>query len=156
MPSSDNPGVIAPPPLIYAGVLTLGLVVHFTILPVQTGWPRGWRYSVAVLLVIAAILLIAGALRRFSQAGTNVEPWKPSTAIVVDGVYRFTRNPIYLAMALAYVAISLATDSVVALMLLVPALLIVRYGVIGREERYLDAKFGDSYRRYQASVRRWI
>lgn len=93
---------------------------------------------------------------RVSAAPARPEPWLPSTAIVTDGIYGFTRNPMYLAMTLVYVAMSLAVDSIVALLLLPLVLLAIRHAVIGREERYLEAKFGDEYRHYKASVRRWL
>ena len=110
----------------------------------------------AVADLAGAAALLAGALAGLRRAGTNVEPWLPSTALVTTGVYRFTRNPIYLAMTLLYLAVALAADSLLALLLLVPLLGIVRHGVIGREEHYLDAKFGESYRDYRAAVRRWF
>ena len=75
---------------------------------------------------------------------------------MTDGVYRFTRNPMYLAMALLYLGSALALDSVVALILLPPLLALVQVGVIAREERYLEEKFGEDYRRYRTSVRRWV
>ena len=76
--------------------------------------------------------------------------------MVTDGPFRWTRNPMYLGMTLVYVALALGFDSLGAALLLVPVLLIIRSQVIGREERYLEAKFGDDYRSYKASVRRWI
>ena len=100
--------------------------------------------------------LFVGAFGRFRRAGTAVEPWRPSTALVTGGVYRFTRNPIYLGMALLYFGLALAVDSAVTLALLLPLLALVQVGVVSREERYLEAKFGDDYRRYRAAVRRWI
>jgi protein-S-isoprenylcysteine O-methyltransferase Ste14 len=81
---------------------------------------------------------------------------EPSTAIVSTGVYRFTRNPMYLAMALIYVALAMALDSGVALLLLAPLLLAIQHAVILREERYLERKFGEDYLRYKRSVRRWF
>ncbi len=153
---SDNPGVIAPPPLLFAGVLLLGLAIDFVLIRLRTGLPETLRYALFAVLIVAAGALIAAAFVHFRRAGTHVEPWKPSTAIVTDGVYGFTRNPIYVGMALAYVALAVAADSLVALVFLIPALLIVTTGVIAREERYLESKFGDEYRRYKASVRRWV
>ena len=152
----DTPGVIAPPPLLFLGVLGVALAIERFVRRVPTGLPRPSRLGVAVVLLVAAIVLLAGALRRFRLARTNPEPWKPATTVVADGVYRYTRNPMYLGMTLIYLALALATDSGVAL-LLAPALLaVVQVGVIAREERYLEAKFGDDYRRYRASVRRWL
>lgn len=155
-PPKDNPGVIAPPPLVFAGILLLGLAIDFVLVRVRTGFPEMPRYALFSFLIVAAAALIAAAFGRFRRAGTHVEPWKPSTAIVTDGVYRFTRNPIYLGMALAYVGLALAADSLIALVLLAPALVVMSTGVIAREERYLEGKFGDEYRRYKASVRRWV
>ncbi|MDQ2801689.1 MAG: isoprenylcysteine carboxylmethyltransferase family protein [Pseudomonadota bacterium] len=152
----DNPGVIAPPPLLYAGALGLGLAIDFLLVRRRTKAPRGLSFGLGLLLLAGAGTLIAGALRGFRRADTKVEPWLPSTAVVTTGVYRLTRNPIYIALALIYLAVAVAAESVVALMLLFPLLIVVRYGVIAREERYLEAKFGDEYRRYKATVRRWV
>jgi protein-S-isoprenylcysteine O-methyltransferase Ste14 len=152
----DNPGVIVPPPLIFLAFLGIGLAVDFFVLRMPSGLPAGGRYVAGAVLAAVAFLLGVGALFRFRRAGTNPEPWRPTTAIVSNGVYRFTRNPMYLGMALLYAAIAVAADSVVALVLLLPVIAIIRYGVIAREESYLTAKFGDEYRRYQASVRRWL
>lgn len=152
----DNPGVIAPPPLIFLGGLALGLAVDFGLFRVPTGLPRPARLGLGAVLACAAAGLLAGALGRFRRAGTAVEPWRPSTALVTDGVYRFTRNPIYLAFALLHLGLALAFDSLLALASLPPVLALVQAGVVSREERYLGAKFGEEYRRYRASVRRWI
>lgn len=155
-PTGDTPGVIAPPPLLFLGVLLIGAALDFGLLRVSTGLPGSLRLGAGAVLAAAAGALVAGALRRFRRAGTAVEPWRPSTALVTDGVYRFTRNPIYLAMALLYLGLALAMDGVVALLLLPPLLALVQVGVIAREERYLEGKFGEDYRRYVASVRRWL
>jgi protein-S-isoprenylcysteine O-methyltransferase Ste14 len=152
----DTPGVIAPPPLLFFGALALGAAVDFWLLRVPTGLPAWLRYVLGAVLGAAAAGLAVGALARFRRSGTAVEPWRPSTSLVTDGVYRFSRNPIYLGMALLYVGSALAVDSGVALALLLPLLALVQVGVIRREERYLEGKFGDAYRRYRASVRRWL
>lgn len=120
------------------------------------GAPTLLRWSGAALCFAAALVLVATAFVRFRAAGTHVEPWRPTTAIVKTGVYRFTRNPMYLAMTLAYLGVALLADSGIAITLLVPLLICVHYGVIVREERYLARKFGAEYETYKASVRRWI
>lgn len=152
----DNPGVIAPPPLLYGGALAAGLALDRLLLRVPTGLSATPRYAAAALLAAAALGLAGNALVRFRRVGTSVEPWHPTTAIVTGGVYRLSRNPIYVGLTSLYAAAALALDSVPALLLLAPLLLVVRYGVIGREERYLEAKFGDRYRQYRASVPRWL
>jgi protein-S-isoprenylcysteine O-methyltransferase Ste14 len=109
-----------------------------------------------VALAASASAVAAGAIGRFRRAGTAAEPWRPSTALVTGGVYRFTRNPMYLAMVLLHLGLALAVDSAVALALLPSLLALVQAGVVLREERYLERRFGDEYRRYRASVRRWL
>lgn len=155
-PDRDHPGVIAPPPLLFAGALAASLLIDLLLIRLPTGLPCAARIAVAALELAGAAALMTSALVGLRRAGTNVEPWRPSTALVTTGVYRFTRNPIYLAMTLTYLAVALAADSLVALLLLAPLLLAVRLGVIAREERYLDAKFGEEYRRYKGAVRRWF
>lgn len=154
--ANDHPGVIAPPPLLYAAALGMGLAIDFLLFRISTGIPAPLRYGVAIVLACAATVLAASALFGFRRAGTRPEPWRPTTAIVTGGVYAFTRNPMYVAMTLLYLAAAIAADSVVALVVLVPLLVLIRYGVIAREERYLEAKFGEEYRRYKATVRRWL
>ena len=152
----DNSGVMAPPPLIFLGGLLLGFALDFLILRLATGLPPALRYGLGVVFLVLGGALIVAAIGRFRRAGTRPEPWKPSTSVVTEGVYAFTRNPMYLAMTLVYLAASLAADSIVALLLLPLVLIVLHYGVIAREERYLEGKFGDGYRRYKASVRRWL
>lgn len=151
----DKPGVVAPPPLLYASALGIGLAVDFLLFRVSTGIPASIRYVSAAFLLGAAIMLGGGALNLFRRAGTHAEPWRPTTALVTNGVYAFTRNPMYVAATLLYIAVSIAADSAIALLVLIPLLVVMHYGVIVREERYLEAKFGDDYRRYRSTVRRW-
>jgi protein-S-isoprenylcysteine O-methyltransferase Ste14 len=154
--SDDNAGVIAPPPLLYGAALAAGLALDFLVLRVPTGLPAALRFGLATICVLAAIVLVGGALTGFRRAGTPAEPWRSSTAIVTDGVYGYTRNPMYVAMALFYGAIAVAAESLITLLVLIPLLIVVHYGVVLREERYLERKFGDEYRRYKLAVRRWI
>ena len=151
---SDSPGVIAFPPLIFGGTLAVGLIAHFLV-PIRPFPAMTSRVLGAVLLVGSAVLAKWGE-STMHRAGTNVRPDRPATAIVVDGPFRYTRNPLYLATTGLYVAISLLVDALWPLVLLVPLLAIVEWGVIRREERYLEAKFGDTYRAYRSRVRRWL
>ena len=91
-----------------------------------------------------------------TRAGSNVPTNMPTTSIVDTGPYRFTRNPIYLGMMLGLVGLAIAFDSLWLLVMLVPFFLVIRYGVVAREEAYLERKFGEIYRRYRARVRRWL
>jgi protein-S-isoprenylcysteine O-methyltransferase Ste14 len=151
---NDHAGVRFPPPLIYLLPLLAGLMFDS---PWSAGRlaATGWMVAGAVLFLAGAALLLAGAPKH-RRAGTSIEPWKPTTAIIDDGVYGYSRNPLYLAMALVYAGVAVAGGSIAALVLLIPALLVIRYYVIAREEAYLDARFGATYQAYKAKVRRWL
>ncbi|NDW03748.1 methyltransferase family protein [Jiella pacifica] len=153
---TDHPGVLAPPPLIFGLPLLLGLIVHFSGAGLDFGLPLWLRLVLGLSALAAGIVPIALALLRFRRAGTSPEPWKPSTALVVDGVYRLTRNPMYLGMALVYAGIAILLDCAFTAALLVPAVLTIHFGVILREERYLTAKFGKPYRDFLRRSRRWL
>jgi protein-S-isoprenylcysteine O-methyltransferase Ste14 len=153
----DIPGIIAPPPLIALAALVLGLALDW-LLPsfILQGVFGFWTRS-----IIGAILIAAGATmaivahRSFVEAGTNVNPWKPSLSLVTVGIFGWMRNPMYvgLMLILAGLATGLASDW--TLVLLVPAALILHFGAVKREERYLKAKFGESYRAYMSKVPRY-
>jgi protein-S-isoprenylcysteine O-methyltransferase Ste14 len=152
----DKPGVIAPPPLIYGGVLALTLLLDWLMGDPSLGLGYDWRMMIALLFIIAGFFLIAVAAVSFRKAKTNIEPSKPAMALVTTGVYAFSRNPIYVGMALGYIGLSFLADSVLSLVTLPLAIAIMHYGVIKREEHYLEVKFGQAYRDYRDRVRRWI
>jgi len=168
MTKLDIPGVIAPPPLIYLGFLFIGwglaqlgarpeaAAAGYDWLAADFGLAIEVRRGVALALIIGGLLLDGMAAGLFRRRGTAVEPWKPSTVLINEGPYRFSRNPIYLGFAVTYVGLAIAMDSWVALLLLLPCLVVVDRFVIQREERYLAAKFGAGYEAYRARVRRWL
>jgi protein-S-isoprenylcysteine O-methyltransferase Ste14 len=153
----DNPGVIAPPPLIYAIPLLLGLLLH-VLFPVHLirYLPRLMRGFLGGSLVGFALTLITIAFRTMKRANTNVNPTQPTTTLVVEGPFQITRNPIYLSMTLFYTGITILVNTLWTALLLPPILIVMRKGVINREERYLERMFGEQYLRYKVSVRRWI
>ncbi|HUA77361.1 MAG TPA: isoprenylcysteine carboxylmethyltransferase family protein, partial [Acetobacteraceae bacterium] len=106
--------------------------------------------------VLIGVLLAMSAFVRFRLAGTTVRPDRASSALVVRGPYRFTRNPMYLGMTLAYGGVALAAQSLWALLLLPAVLWLIRTRVIAREEAFLRERFGDAYVEYQSRVRRWL
>jgi protein-S-isoprenylcysteine O-methyltransferase Ste14 len=150
----DNAGVIAPPPAIYGGAVVLGLLAQkMKPLPLA---PRSLARQLGALLALGSILLGVWAARTMRQAGTPLEPWEPSTALVTDGPYRFSRNPIYLAMTLLGAGIALLTNAVWVLAAVLGATGVVEKGVIEREERYLTRRFGERYDEYRERVGRWF
>ena len=150
----DVAGVIARPPLLYLGSLIVAIGLD-RLFPAPLP-EHALRLPLAVLLAVTGLGLLAACFLRFKAAGTNVPTWMPTTALVIEGPYRFSRNPIYLALTLIYLGLGIGYGSLWPLVLLAPLLIVMRYGVIGREERYLEGKFGDAYRAYLSSVRRWI
>ncbi len=155
--SRDNPGVIAPPPMIYAGTLIVGLVLH-ALFPVRLArfLSRTARAVLGGSLVGFAATFATLAFQTMRRAHTNVDPSQPATALVTGGPFKLTRNPLYLSLTLFYAGIAILVNTLWAMLLLPMVLLVMRKGVIEREERYLERKFGEEYLRYKASVRRWI
>ena len=152
--SRDNPGVLAPPPLIYAGALASGLLAN-RLHPVPF-LPRGISRALGWPSVLAGLTIGLLGFREMKRAQTNVDPYKPTTAIVEAGPYRYTRNPLYVGMTLIYAGFTARANALSAALLLPAVLAVMRLGVIEREERYLESKFGDGYLRYKKRVRRWI
>jgi protein-S-isoprenylcysteine O-methyltransferase Ste14 len=150
----DTPGVIAPPPVIYLAGLALAFVLDW-VWPIAL-LPVAVQVAIGIPLVGLGLAVVVLAFLRFRRAGTHIEPYKPTTALVTDGLYGVSRNPIYVALVAICVGIGIAADNLWVLPMLVPILVVMRIGVIAREERYLEGKFGADYRRYKASVRRWL
>jgi protein-S-isoprenylcysteine O-methyltransferase Ste14 len=152
--SSDTAGVRVPPPLIYLAGLVVGFGLE-VLLP-GTSLPIGARWVLGGVVFVAGLGLAMSFNTAFARQGTAVEPWKPTTAIVTSGPYRLTRNPAYLSMALMYVGIALLGDALSVLVPLPVVLAAIDRGVIAREERYLERKFGREYLNYKETSRRWI
>ena len=153
-PTRDKPGVIAPPPLILASFILLGLALDW--LRPAAFLPSAVQYAAGAALIALALTLSISAIVCFTRAGTNIPTYRPATALVVAGPYRFSRNPIYVGMILLLLGIGVMVDSLWLIGLAAPFAFVLRYGVIAREERYLEAKFGDAYRAYRERVRRWF
>ncbi len=102
------------------------------------------------------VLLLGWFEWAMRRAGTPTNPYKPSSGIVTEGPFRYTRNPAYLSMTMVYAGVAFLARAPWALALLPVALGVIRRGVIEREERYLERKFGAEYVSYKARVRRWI
>ena len=151
----DNAGVIAPPPLIFLGAVAVGFVLQASIgggpsLPAAVATPVG------AVLIAAGVGLMGALVSAFGRAGTPLDPYAASESLVTDGPNRFSRNPLYLGATLAYVGIAIVSGTSVALLPLAVALVVIDRGVIAREERYLERRFGARYTEYKRRVRRWI
>lgn len=148
------PGVIAKPPLIHFGLIAAA-ALYSLVRPSPSLAGGGGRWA-GWAAMAAGAWIMGAALIQFQKAGTPHETDKPAAAFVTDGLYRFSRNPMYLSLVLFHAGIGLAADSLWILLSLLPAFLLIRFGVISPEERYLERRFGAGYLRYKASVRRWL
>src|SRR5579863_1104481 len=158
-PVSDagTAGVIARPPLLFLAALLLGLALDRLLsLPFAVPEAGLVRWIIAGSLILIGLVLAAAGIRNFSRAETPVPTYQPVRALVTTGVHGWTRNPIYLGMFLIYGGIGLAAPSPWTLILTLPLAITIRYGVVAREEAYLERRFSDAYRDYKARVRRWL
>jgi protein-S-isoprenylcysteine O-methyltransferase Ste14 len=153
----DTAGVIAPPPLLALLALVLGVVLDrlfpVSVLSLLLSLPE--RIVIGAVVIGAGIALAVPALLAFRKAQTHVEPWKPSLVLVTESVYQWLRNPMYVGatLLLAGLAIVLASDW--TLVMTIAFAMVVHFGVVKREERYLETKFGEAYRAYRERVRRY-
>lgn len=152
--STDTPRVLILPPFLFGGTLLVGLLLHWlhpiSLMPVLPA-----RILGGVLFVLSGLFGYL-AQRELERAGTNVRPDRPTTAIVMEGPYRITRNPLYIALLGIYIGVAIFVNAVMPLLLLIPLFVVLHWGIVLREERYLESKFGDGYRAYRARVRRWL
>jgi protein-S-isoprenylcysteine O-methyltransferase Ste14 len=142
------------PPLVYLVSLVTGVLIQraapLPFVPGTLAVPLG------ASLIVVAIALLAYSVAKFRAAGTPVPARKPTTVIVRTGLYRFSRNPIYLAFSLFQLGIAIWINSLWLLVTLVGAVGLIHYVVIPREEQYLERRFGAQYSDYKISVRRWL
>lgn len=153
--NTDNPGVIILPPVLYGVAIVLALLLNWF-------WPLSILPNTATAIWSGVpLLLLSGALalwgkRSMKQAGTNINPSQPATSLVITGPFYFSRNPLYLSLTILFVGLSLIANNLWGLVAIVPVLVVLHFGVILREERYLEAKFSENYRQYCSKVRRWL
>jgi protein-S-isoprenylcysteine O-methyltransferase Ste14 len=150
-------GVIARPPFLFLAALLLGLASDYLLPAPFAITESDWvRWIVAGILIVVGLALAANGIRNFSHAATPVPTYKPVRTLVTTGAHGWTRNPIYLGMFLVYGGIGIAARSPWTLLLTLPLAITIRYGVVAREEAYLERRFGDAYRIYKRRVRRWL
>lgn len=153
---TDGANVRFPPPLIYVAGLLVGIVAdRFVKLP-NLGIPPVSRNVVGGVIDIMGFLVMFAGAGLFMRRRTAILPFKPATSLVTSGILAWTRNPMYLGMAIFYVGLAVILNSLIALILLPVVLAIVQKQVIAREEAYLERAFGDEYVTYKNRVGRWI
>ena len=154
--ANDGADIRFPPPLIYAAGLLLGLAgAHFFNLP-KLGLPMKISDLLGAGLALGGVAISCVSAGIFLRRGTAIIPYKPASQLVTSGIYRWTRNPMYLALALIYAGIAVYLNALLALVLLPLVLAIIQTQVITREEAYLERAFGSQYIAYKKRVRTWI
>jgi protein-S-isoprenylcysteine O-methyltransferase Ste14 len=150
-------GVIARPPLLFLGALLLGSISD-QLLALPFDIPDGVvvRWTLGGSMIVLGLVLAVSGIRSFSRAATPVRANKATRALVTTGIHAWTRNPIYLGMFLIYAGIGIAALSPWTLIYGLPLAIAIRYGVVAREEAYLERRFSNAYRDYKARVRRWL
>ena len=152
----DGAAVCIPPPLVYLVAVIAGGLLHELVLPLPLGLGLTVRIGVAAATALLGLAMLAGALGLFRRTGQDPKPWKSTPEIISTGVYKFTRNPMYLGLALLQTAIGVGWANGWIIALLPGVLAIIYATAIRHEEAYLERKFGDAYTRYKESVRRWL
>lgn len=156
-PDSATAGVVARPPLLFLAALLAGFVLDTLLrLPLPLPGSQPVHRVIGGLLVFAGLALTIAGTRNFSRAGTPVRGIHPTRALVTTGIHGWMRNPIYLGMFSIYAGIGIAAHSTWILILTLPLIIVIRYGVVAREEVYLERLFGDEYLAYKQRVRRWL
>jgi protein-S-isoprenylcysteine O-methyltransferase Ste14 len=152
----DRAPIIAPPPLL--GLVCIALAFwakHFKTFPLFET-KSSFQVVVGALLIVFSVAIVLSARQVFIAHGTHPNPYRPTNAIVTRGVYRFSRNPIYVAFLLIVLAFALLANSWWFVVVDGMFLLLLHFGVVKHEESYLLEKFGDPYRQYCREVRRWV
>jgi protein-S-isoprenylcysteine O-methyltransferase Ste14 len=145
------------PPVLYLACLILGLMLDRVLaLPLTLPEVDLVCWAAGGGLILLGIAIFAAGVRNFSREATPVPSTRPVRTLVTAGIHGLSRNPIYVGMFLLYAGIGVAARSPWVLVLAVPLAVTMRYGVVAREEAYLERRFGDAYREYKARVRRWL
>ena len=149
----DHPQVVVFPPALFAGGLLVGGLLQW-LLPLRL--PGPWLAWLGPAAIVLGVSLAIWARSCMSAAGTDPNPFHATSAIVTGGPYRFTRNPMYVAMVIAFLGVALWARAATLLAVLAPVALVLHFGIVRREERYLEVKFGETYLDYRRRVRRYL
>ena len=154
--AKDGAAVRIPPPLVYLGAVIAGVLMHAFVAPLPVGLPIVARIVVATAAAVSSLVFMGLAIKLFRRSGQDPKPWATTPEIISTGVYRVTRNPMYVGMALLQIAIGVGLANWWVIIAVPVVLVVVYLTAIRHEEAYLERKFGRAYSDYKESVRRWL
>lgn len=149
-----GPGVKVPPPLIFLFMITAGYWLDLCY-PLAILWPE-FAFFMGVFFIVGAVSFALIAVYQFWRTKTHIEPWKPASSLMLDGVFAYSRNPIYLSFIIITLGIGLVLNNIWILFSAGPLLMALYFLVVKKEELYLERIFGDPYVDYKKRVRRWL
>jgi protein-S-isoprenylcysteine O-methyltransferase Ste14 len=150
----DHAGVAFRPPIMLAVLLLVGLGLRFLAPLAFISSRVGFILGIGV--ITAAFSFFFWAVFTMRRGGGSIPTNEPTDTIVNSGPYRYSRNPIYLSMVVLLVGVALVSNSLWFVVLAAVAMVLLSWGVISREEIYLERKLGVEYASYKAAVRRWL
>jgi len=152
--NNDNAGVKLPPPIVYLGLGLIGVGMEYVI-PLSIGIDSPVNY-LGVGVIIVSIVSLMFVFKFYKRYETEIEPWKTTSKIITTGPYKYSRNPVYIFLCGVPIGLGIAFNTYWALFAFIPALIIVYFTAVKKEEKYLETKFGQEYLDYKAKVRRWL
>jgi protein-S-isoprenylcysteine O-methyltransferase Ste14 len=152
--NNDNPGVIIPPPIIFIGFGLLGVLLNY-LNPLTIAGPS-WLVYLGVLILIASFLGFGYMINFFKKNETEIEPSKTTSKIITSGLYKYSRNPVYIILCAGPIGLGFIFMTYWSMLAFIPALIVIYFTAVKKEEQYLEKKFGQEYLDYKKKVRRWI
>ena len=152
--NNDHPGVKLPPPLVFIGLGVVGVGLQYVI-PLSIGIDTPANY-LGIGVIIVSIAGIGFLFKLFKRYETEIEPWKTTSNIITTGPYKYSRNPVYIFLCGVPIGLGIIFNTYWALFAFIPALIIVYYTAVKKEEKYLETKFGQDYLDYKTKIRRWL
>src|SRR6201993_1598145 len=156
LPNKDGAKVRFPPPLVFLGAIIAGVIVQRMAIPLSLKLAAGIRLAVGVLILVCGTSLLISARIWFTRTRQSPIPWKPTPELILQGPYRFTRNPMYVGVTLFVIGLGLTVNNLWISLFAAPALMAVHFIAVLPEERYLAEKFGENYQNLLARVRRYV
>ncbi|MEO5648729.1 MAG: isoprenylcysteine carboxylmethyltransferase family protein [Ginsengibacter sp.] len=152
----DNPGIYIPPPVIFAAIFIVAFYIQKIIPVTDTLFQKNGVKIAAVIFLLIALYFLARGVLKFIKSGNTLITMHPASSLQDSGIYRFTRNPMYVGLICLYVALACSIGNWWHIIFLPVLIVIMQEYVIKREEKYLEREFGQQYLDYKKKVRRWL